>query len=139
MRDITLKGEEGTKMEKPPKAVCRQKLYILYYLQAGLTAHQEIVAVISYLHPSILLSVQNFMHICVTFHARVPRPAPYFLLPFPSHLITWQWNPPRLCLGHLDRCITRAVSPPTTPYPQGQCAQWWATACLSMAGDPVRH
>lgn len=52
-------------MEKLPKTEWSQTLYILYYLQVGLAAHQEMVAVISYSplkHPSILLSVQNLMH-----------------------------------------------------------------------------
>lgn len=53
------------KREKLPKTECSQTLYMLYYLQVELAAHEEMVAVISYSphkDPSILLSVQNLMH-----------------------------------------------------------------------------
>lgn len=62
-RDHLERGRR-VKRENPPKTVCSQRLYILYCLQAGLEAHREIVAVISYpppKHPSTLHSVQSLM------------------------------------------------------------------------------
>lgn len=80
------------KREKSPKTVCSQRVYILCCLQSGLTAHKEIMAVISYplpKHPSSLLSVSNLLHCLHHLSCQVPRPVPCFLfsLSFPfDHL-----------------------------------------------------
>lgn len=102
-------------MEKLPKTEWSQTLYILYYLQVGLAAHQEMVAVISYSplkHPSILLSVKSHALPASPLIPGYPGLSLAFFSPFPSHLTTWQ-EPLGLCLGHLVSYIVRAVSYPT--------------------------